>query len=505
MSDKVRIELEPLGETIEVVRGTPLQDVLFEHGVEFPCGGKGLCKGCRIKVLEGELTVTPEQQKAFTQEELDEGWRLACRCNAETDLKLEIAQWEATILSDQTQFAFTPRKGCGVAVDVGTTTVVAQLVDLESGNVRAVQSSLNPQAQHGGDIMSRVQFGLQEEGLQKLTTLIRKEVGAMIDRLIAEVHGTKGDINRVTIVGNTVMHHLFSGLNVEPLSAYPFKSETLGTQRFSAEELGWKIPGNPEVWFLPCMGGFVGSDVLAGVWATRILESDDVVGLVDLGTNGEIVMGNREKLICASTAAGPAFEGAKISKGMRAVTGAVSEVFVEDGALRCHVLGNAQARGVCGSGLVDAVASSLELGWIDITGRLSEGRDSLPLCDSIELTQKDVRELQLAKGAIAAGFEILCDIWGGEQCSLDRLNLAGAFGNYINRSSARRIGLLKYPEEKIVPVGNSALLGAKQALFVEAGEDFSKITNKVEHVSLSVHQRFQEVFADSMLFPEDGA
>lgn len=504
MSNKVRIALEPLGESFEVLRGTPLQDVLFEHGVEFPCGGKGRCKGCRIKVLEGDLPITPEQQKLFTQEELNDGWRLACRCNADNDLKLEIAQWEATILSDQTQFAFTPGEGWGVAVDIGTTTLVAQLVDLQNGNVRAVQSSLNPQARHGGDIMSRVQFGLKAEGLRELTELIRKEIGAMIERLLAEAHGAKADIRRVTLVGNTVMHHLFSGLSVESLSAYPFNSETLEMQRFAAKELGWEIPGNPEVWFLPCMGGFVGSDVLAGVWATRILESEELVGLVDLGTNGEIVMGNKEKLICASTAAGPAFEGAKISKGMRAVTGAVSEVHVEDGALHCHVLGNVKARGVCGSGLVDAVAGGLELGWIDTTGRFSNGRDVLALCDSIGLTQKDVRELQLAKGAIAAGFEILCDIWGGGGCHLDRLNLAGAFGNYINRSSARRIGLLNYPEERIVPVGNSALLGAKQALFVEAGEDFSKITGKVEHVSLSIHQRFQEVFADSMLFPEDG-
>ena len=224
------------------------------------------------------------------------------------------------------------------------------------------------------------------------------------------------------------------------------------------------MPGNPAVRFLPCLGSFVGSDILAGLLATSLHEHDDLAALIDLGTNGEIVVGNRQRLLCASTAAGPAFEGARISMGMRAATGAISEVHAQDGKLHCHVLGNGAPRGVCGSGLVDAAAAGLDLGWISPKGRLANG-ESLTLAPPVALTQWDVRELQLAKGAIAAGLRILLEQWGAQAIELAQVYVAGAFGNYINYASARRIGLLDFPAEKIQPAGNTALLGAKLALF----------------------------------------
>ncbi len=501
--DDVRIELQPLGEVFQVERGTPLQDVLFEHGVEFPCGGKGRCKGCRVRVLSGQIPLDARQEDVLSRREIEEGWRLACAGRADGDLVLEIAQWETNILSDESRFAFTPREGLGIAVDVGTTTLVAQLVDLSNGQVRAVQSALNPQARFGGDIMTRVQYGLTDEGREELCHIIRGEIGRLIDQLLHDGESPVYHVRLITLVGNTVMHHLFCGLDVRPLSAYPFESETLGAQRFSVKDVGWSVPGDPVVCFLPCIGGFVGSDILAGILATRLHESDILVGLVDLGTNGEIVIGNRAKMICASTAAGPAFEGARIAMGMRAATGAIAEVHVENGGWKCHVLGNAPARGLCGSGLVDAAAAGLELGIIQPNGRLNGGGESWMLMPPVALTQKDIRELQLAKGAIAAGFQILREMWAEEGRELSRLHLAGAFGNYINRGSARRIGLLDFPLERIVPSGNTALLGAKLALFHDADDlDFSSLLARVEHLSLSVHQRFQEVFAESMLFPE---
>ncbi len=503
MSNYVRIELQPLGEVFEVEKGTPLQDVLFEHGVEFPCGGKGRCKGCRVRVLSGQIPLDARQEYVLSPREIEDGWRLACAGRADTNLVLEIAQWETNILSDESRFAFTPREGLGIAVDVGTTTLVAQLVDLTNGQVRAVQSALNPQARFGGDIMTRVQHGLTDDGREELCRIIRGEIGRLIGLLLHVADGPIQPVRLITLVGNTVMHHLFCGLDVRPLSAYPFESPTLGAQRFSANDLGWSIPGDPAVCFLPCIGGFVGSDILAGVLATRLHESVPLVGLVDLGTNGEIVIGNQTKMICASTAAGPAFEGARIAMGMRAATGAIAEVHVEDKGWKCHVLGNAPARGLCGSGLVDAAAVGLELGIIQPNGRLNGDGESWILMPPVALTQKDIRELQLAKGAIAAGFQILREMWADEAGELSRLHLAGAFGNYINRGSARRIGLLDFPLEKIVPSGNTALLGAKLALFHDAEDiDFFPLLGRIEHISLSVHQRFHEVFAEAMLFPE---
>jgi len=307
-------------------------------------------------------------------------------------------------------------------------------------------------------------------------------------------------LQNVVVVGNTVMHHLFCGVSVEPLSHHPFEPSQDGLMIFRAEELGWRL-GTPAVRFLPCLGAFVGSDILAGILATHLHHSDGLIGLVDLGTNGEIVIGNRERMLCASTAAGPAFEGARISMGMRAATGAISEVTVREGQLHCHVLGHGTPRGLCGSGLVDAVAAGLELGRINPTGKLADGKPLL-LCAPVELTQGDVRELQLAKGAIAAGIRLLVEQWGASLDDIAKLYLAGAFGNYINRASAKRIGLLPFGPEKVVPAGNTALLGAKLALFSmdEGGADYTELRGSIQHVSLNEDPRFHEVYVGEMGF-----
>ncbi len=494
MSRPVRIRLQPLGETIEVPRGTPLREVLFAYGVEFPCGGHGRCKRCRVRVLRGQLPPTPEEQGLLGAGELARGWRLACHAAADADLTLEVAQWDVPILVDESAFEFIPGDGLGVAVDLGTTTLVAQLLDLRTGQVLGVRAGLNPQAGHGADIMSRIQFALAPEGRQKLAGLIRAGVGRLVEPLLPVTAGT---IRRVVIVGNTAMHHLFCGIDVEPLSHVPFETVRDGLESFHAAELGWELLGNPVVEFLPCLGGFVGSDILAGVLATRMHESRDLIGLIDLGTNGEIVFGTRDRILCASTAAGPAFEGGRIGMGMQAAAGAISEVTVTEGRLQCRVLGGVAPRGICGSGLVDTVAAGLELGLIRATGRLADG--AFVVCPPVVLTQADVRELQLAKGAIAAGVRIVLDRLGASAQDVTRLYLAGAFGNYINRASAHRIGLIDFPEEKVQPAGNTALLGAKLALF---GTPFAHLRSRVEHLSLAADRRFQEIYVEEMNFPE---
>jgi uncharacterized 2Fe-2S/4Fe-4S cluster protein (DUF4445 family) len=498
----VRIELLPLGEILHVNRGTSLQDVLFDHGVEFPCGGRGRCKGCKVRLLAGLLPVTQEEKQKLSAAELAQGWRLACTKKAETDLRIELAQWEAAILVDDSKFAFTPAEGLGIAIDLGTTTLVAQLLDLESGQVRAVRTALNRQAQHGADIMSRVEFGLTHDGQTQLQRQIRSQIGELVLELLAAVPGDKDPLKRVVLVGNTVMHHLFSGLSVEPLSHVPFESPSLDLQGFTARALGWELPGDPPVHFLPCLGGFVGSDILAGILATKLHENSSLAALLDLGTNGEVVIGNRERMLCASTAAGPAFEGARISMGMRAATGAISEVHIQAGQVRCHVLGDGPARGICGSGLVDAVAVGLDLGYIAASGRLANG-NPITLAEPVTLLQQDVRELQLAKGAIDAGLEVLLEQWGATREEVTRVFLAGAFGNYINQASARRIGLLEFPSEKVQPSGNTALLGAKLALFAwdDYTGQYAELRKRIFHISLHQDEHFHETFVGQMAFP----
>ncbi|MCX6903408.1 MAG: 2Fe-2S iron-sulfur cluster-binding protein [Verrucomicrobia bacterium] len=254
MNDMVRIELQPLGKTVTVEKGSPLWDVLFAQGVEFPCGGLGLCRGCRIKVLDGLLPATTDDMRLFSPAEIASGWRLACQAKAEGDLKLELAQWEAAILADHSSvFDFTAREGLGVAVDLGTTTVVAQLLDLQTGHVLGIRMALNEQAAHGADVMSRVDLALEDGGLIKLRNLVRGQIG----RMIIELLGTTGDqvarLKDVIIVGNTVMHHLFCGLDLTPLSHSPFEPEDDGLQVFKAADLGWTLLALTRVSFLPCL------------------------------------------------------------------------------------------------------------------------------------------------------------------------------------------------------------------------------------------------------------
>jgi uncharacterized 2Fe-2S/4Fe-4S cluster protein (DUF4445 family) len=497
-----RIILQPTHAELTAERGTPLRDILFEQGVEFPCGGQGRCRGCRIRVLRGDAKVNPAQHDILTAPEISQGWRLACQCAIESDLEIELRQWDAAILADESQFAFRPREGLGIAVDLGTTTLVAQLLDLQTGRVLAVKTALNAQARHGADVMSRIHFAVLEHGQHRLQELIREQIGGLIQQLLAASGKSGKAIRDVVIVGNTVMHHFFCGVDAEPLSHYPFESPRMGLEEFSADDLGWKSAGKTTVHFLPCLGGFVGSDVLAGILATKIHESEEMIGLVDLGTNGEIVVGDRRSMLCASTAAGPAFEGAKISMGMRACSGAISEVNLDHGKLHCHVLGNVAPQGLCGSGLVDAVAAGLELEVITPSGRFSTQLGSWMLSPPVAITQNDVRELQLAKAAIAAGIQMLLAKMGSR--NLSRIYLAGAFGNYINRASARRIGLIDFPPERTKHAGNTALLGAKMALFnPECGHaSYTALRQRIQHVALNLDPRFQDVFVEQLAFPQ---
>jgi uncharacterized 2Fe-2S/4Fe-4S cluster protein (DUF4445 family) len=278
---------------------------------------------------------------------------------------------------------------------------------------------------------------------------------------------------------------------VEPLTHAPFASPALGGYRFPGGELGW--PGPAE--FLPCLGGFVGSDLLCGIVATGLDQGTRQRALFDIGTNGEVVVGSAQGILCASTAAGPAFEGGRIGAGMRAGRGAIDSVQVRGGGLHCHVIGGGEARGICGSGLVDAAACGIELGLIGANGRLTAVDKRLPLAGGVVLAQRDIRELQLAKGAMAAGLRMIASE------GVEQLYLAGAFGNYIRQASARAIGLL--PEGlPVAPVGNSALRGARTLLLGPSTRQtrLAKILALTRHVELAADPDFQFLFAGMMAF-----
>jgi uncharacterized 2Fe-2S/4Fe-4S cluster protein (DUF4445 family) len=468
-----------------------LADRLFELGVEFPCGGESACGGCKIRVLSGHIPITAAMRQALSEAELAQGWRLACCAEARESVVVEVDQWSLPVLTDERTTPLEPREGFGAAIDLGTTTLVAQMVDLSSGEVLGVETALNPQARHGADVMSRIQYDLRHPG--ELTAVIRRTLAQMLARLAGD-----RALEEVLIAGNTTMHHLFCGLSVEPLAAVPFLSAELGERRFSGGDLGWAIDVRSSVGFLPCLGGFVGSDLLAGIVATGLDQQSATHALFDIGTNGEIVLGSRDGILCASTAAGPAFEGGRISMGMTARAGAIDAVRVRDGAYECHVLGGQAARGICGSGLVDAAACALELGQILPHGRLA-GVRSLRLTESVSLMQGDIRELQLAKGAMAAGLKILHRQRG--VAPPQSLWLAGAFGSYIKAAAARAVGLL--PQDvAIQPVGNSALRGARMLLLKPTHREalLARLCALTKHVELAADPAFQDIFAESMAF-----
>lgn len=489
---RVPIELHPLGISLSAEPGAPLRDLLSEYGVEFPCGGTSRCGACRVQLLKGAAPVTPEDRSALSTEELNAGWRLACHLRAHEPLCLQVEQWNVSILTDDSQVQRHTRSGLGIAIDLGTTTLVAQLLDLATGKLLGLLCCLNPQAAYGADVMSRVQFALKD---RLLTDLIRRALGEMVSELAGP---RTREVIEVAIVGNTVMHHLFCGHDVEALSGTPFETPFGAEVILRSAELGWNLPESTTVRVLPCIGGFVGSDILAGIAAVDLRAGGELRALVDLGTNGEIAVGNNDRVLCASTAAGCAFEAGSIRMGMRASTGAIAHVETDDsGAVRCHVIGNVEPRGICGSGVVDAVAVGLDSNAILHSGRLANGVSQFPLAGSVSLVQSDIRELQLAKGAIACGLQILLEHWGATADDLKAVYLAGAFGNYVSPRSAERIGLLEVPSDRVSPAGNTALRGAKMLL----GTDCASLLRGIEHVSLAADPLFQERFAACMSFP----
>ncbi len=497
---RVDISLHPQGVTLRVERGASLREALFLSGVEFPCGGRGRCRGCRIKALQGGLPVTPIQQEKLSADELAQGWRLACQCNADVDLTLEVAQWDMDILSDDQPFSYVARPGFGVAVDLGTTTIAAQAVDLRLGRVVGVTSCLNPQAEFGADLISRVYFAIQENGASILTARIRECVYHAIQTLVNSAKINAAEINEVVLSGNTVMHHFFCGLDTTPLSQAPFLSPHDGQIILTAEDVQWDDLPNATVVCLPSLGSFVGGDLLAGILATGIHQNDAPSALIDLGTNGEIVIANNERAVCTSTAVGPAFEGGRIQYGMRASTGAVNQVRLNGGALECSVIGNQTAKGICGSGLVEAVAACLDLGWIDPSGRITLDEKQIHLVDGVLITQQDIRQLQLAKAAVAAGLQILVDEWGTSYDELNTIYLAGAFGNYVSLDAIERIGLTPLPAKRLTPTGNSSLRGAKYALGLQDKNWRQPVLQTTTHFTLSEHPSFEELYINSMAF-----
>ena len=496
-----KLTLKPSGIILDVPEGSYLQDHLFDHGVEFPCGGMGTCRGCLVKIEVGNEPASEADRINLEPTELEQGWRLACETIVTHDLTISLPSWDMQILTDsQSSSSTSTDKGLGIAIDVGTTTLAAQLVERSTLELLDTVTAQNHQGRFGADVMSRLDYALKHDrGSSELAKLIQSQLYSIITTLIPEHR--ESELSAICMVGNSAMHHLFGALAAKSLAHFPFNPETLDALEFQARDLGWRLRGNPQIRFLANLGGFVGSDVLAGILATSMHTSVEPVALLDLGTNGEMVVGNRDGLLCASAAAGPAFEGARIEMGMSAVSGAVTDVRHSDNAFNFKVIGGGEAQGFCGSGLVDAVAVGLDLGVIEENGHLRSG-SVWELPNSLRLTQKDIREVQLSKGAISAGFRMLLKEAGIKVSNLKQIYLGGAFGNYIHADQALRIGLLEGSLDQITSVGNCALRGAKRALQSHSQAEIQTIIELSRHVELATLPGFQDSFAEAMFFKD---
>lgn len=418
----------------------------------------------------------------------------------------------------------------GMAFDIGTTTVAGYGMDLATGLTLNVNSQENPQGQFGADVVSRIKYAREnEDGLERLQGKVIGAVNKLIEQFVEEEQVDREDIYKTTFVGNTIMLHLLTGVDPTHLDQSPYIPVFTRRQSFNARDLGININPSGRVELIPSLAGYIGADIMAGILQTKMHESDQLSLLVDIGTNGEMVLGNRDKLYAASTAAGPAFEGANIEQGMTARSGAISHVYIdEDGQLKLEVINDKRPIGLCGSGIVDAVGELLNADLIKEKGNIVSEKENLPRPtinplgnrliemngqkafwfhvdqNPVFITQKDVREVQLAKGAIRAGIDILLEEFNAKPADLDKIYLAGAFGNYLRKENIMRLGVLPNVSiEKVESVGNTAGQGAKLALLnVDKMREVEQIARKVEYIELSFRSDFSDKFMKEMKFPK---
>lgn len=556
-----RVEFLPAEVAIEVPEGTSLLEAArrAKVRVESPCNGAGTCGKCTAKVLDGidRLRLVPREPAPAGA--AADGRVQLCTSLVRGDVRVELPGAAAAglrILTDGVGVALplapwirkrhepagdrtlvhagdallaeepgdTTGRALGVAVDVGTTTLVASLVDLLTGAELASTAALNPQATHAQDVLSRIQLGSRPEGLALLHGELMAEIDRMIGELAGAVRAPRRRIYEVVLSGNTCMLHLAASVHPGGLGRHPYTPALRGGAHLRAADLGLTVARCGQVWLPPIISGYVGADIAAGMLATGLAHLPGVTLFVDVGTNGEMVLAVEGALRATSTAAGPAFEGMNISCGMRAAPGAVERFTVEAGAVRVETIGGAPPVGLCGSGLLDVVGELAAHGVVDASGRFArsgqglpaalaerlatrEGRPVFEIAGGVHLTQRDVRQVQLAKGAVRAGVDLLLRSAGLRPADVDRALVAGSFGYHLRTRSLLDLGL--FPPElggRISYVGNTSQAGARALLLNrDARAEVAELARRTAVVELSDDPGFQRAFVGALAFPARAA
>lgn len=471
-----------------------------------PCGGRGVCGKCKISA-SGALEPPDKAEETVLGSAIRQGLRLACRAKIAGDCTVTLqSQGAIQISSGNVTKAGKGRpfyQNWGVAVDIGTTTLAAQLY--HDGLFQGDAVAANPQGAHGADVMTRIGAALAGQG-ETLQQLVVRAIEAMVEELTASKGIQAGDIDAMVLTGNTTMLYLLTGKNPETLSHAPFAADCLFGEELDAKAMGFSFSARC---YLPrCIAAFVGADITTAMLASGMLNQSETALLVDIGTNGEMALWHNNRLVCCATAAGPAFEGAEISCGCHGIPGAVDHVWVEDGTLNAHTIGGFSPIGICGSGIIDAVAALLKTEAVSETGRLEEpdakrnGESAARIAEAVYLTQKDIRNVQLAKSAICAGIRTLLHEAGLKATDLKAFYIAGGFGSFIDLNSAAEIGL--FPPELIGAarvIGNAAETGAAMMLQdCTLHETIDSALNQAKAIDLSANSYFVNQYVEGMCF-----
>ena len=482
-----------------VTIGLYLSEILQEmKEFRMPCAGHGRCGKCKVWA-KGELSEPNEKEQTYlTKQELENGIRLACQTKVLGSCKISsILEGTIDVLLNKETLTMEYKKPMfqklGVAIDIGTTTIAVSLYD-KQGFVGQL-GAINPQVTFGADVISRIEHSLNGKS-EQLAKVVQHGMTELVEQLCRMYGHCVEEIDTLVITGNTVMLYLLVKKNPKSLSCAPFQADWLAGEWVNVN-VGCP---NAKVYLPYCISAFVGADITMALLYTNICRDKKKRLLVDIGTNGEVVLWTGEKLLCCSTAAGPAFEGTGLTMGMTASTGAISKVFFEDETFKVQVIGNQEPIGICGSGVIDAVSCLLQSEMMDETGYLEE--EEVFLLGNVKITQEDIRKIQLAKSAICAGIEAVLHQEGISTKDLDELLIAGGFGSKIDLENAIKIGLLPQMDVKKIKVcGNASLAGAQMLLHnCELLEKQKELIQISQSFDLATDSFFQEKYIEGMFF-----
>lgn len=504
---RLTILTEDRSVTVEAAVGTLLSDVLLRggHQPDMPCGGKGRCGKCRVRASGDLSPLSAAERETLSPAELAAGVRLACctrvlgDAQAAVDGGKEMSQICARGEAREIPVLAPLFTSLGAAVDIGTTTLAAQLYG-RSG-LLATAAAPNPQRAFGADVISRIGRSMDGDG-PELSARVRRAIADMLRELCRQAGRETGGIDALVLTGNTAMLHLLRGLDVSPLAAAPFEAKELFGKPIPAAELDLPCAPGAQAYLPRCVSAFVGADITTALLASGICRGGETRMLADIGTNGEIALWHDGRLSCCSTAAGPAFEGANLSQGMQGAPGAIDHAWVRDGALEIHVIGDIPPTGICGSGVADVLAGLLALDRLDETGLLDDGAEAWPLALGVALTQWDVRQVQLAKSAVRSGIETLMARAGLKAEDVTELAIAGGFGSYLSLDSAAAIGLIPPTlKPRCRVLGNAALAGAAMLLRSRPLlEESAALARSAVTADLATDPIFVEQYMERMMF-----